>query len=53
MKLFLKQTDGGKAVNYASSAVFNAPDASEIPLPDFAADMASATFAKGGFFDTA
>ena len=53
MKQFLKQTDGGKAVNYASSAVFNAPDASEIPLPDFAADMASATFAKGGFFDTA
>ncbi len=49
---FLKETDGGKDVNYASSAVFNAPDASEIPLPDFAADMASATFAKGGFFDT-
>ena len=49
---FMKKTAGGKDVNYASSAVFNAPDASEIPLPDFAADMASATFAKGGFFDT-
>ena len=37
VKAFLP-TDGGKDVNYASSAVFNSPDVL-LPMPDFTGDM--------------
>lgn len=52
VQAFLKSTSGGKDVNYASSAAFNSPDVSEVPMPDFTGDMSGATFAKGGFFDS-
>lgn len=51
VKAYHKSAAEGKGINYASSAAFNSPDVSEVPLPDFTGDMQEATFAKGGFFD--
>lgn len=46
------QSAQGKEANYAASAAFHSPDASEVPMPDFTGDMREATFKKGGFFDS-